>query len=83
MIIEGSANTLTGNAERGHKLAYFNTCAYCGATLDPQEVCDCQEEKEIKREALAAKWRSMTKTESNGQIKFILTTNHEREDGKK
>lgn len=64
-------------------MAYFNTCAYCGATLDPGEHCLCQEEKELKRQALAAKWRSMTKTESSGQIKFLLTTNHEREDGKK
>lgn len=60
-------------------MAYFNTCAYCGATLDPGEKCECDQE----REALAAKWRSMTKTESSGQIKFLLTTNHEREDGKK
>ena len=62
---------------------YCKRCELCGAYLDFSEVCDCQEEKEIKREALAAKWRSMTKTESNGQIKFLLTTNHEREDGKK
>lgn len=62
-------------------MARFQTCAYCGANLDFNESCDCQEEKELKRQAQAAKWRNMTKTESNGQIKFLLT--HEREDAKK
>ena len=63
-------------------MARFQTCAYCGASLDFGEKCDCQEEKELKRQAQAAKWRNMTKTESNGQIKFLLST-HEREDAKK
>ncbi len=25
---------------------YYHTCPYCGANLDPEETCDCREEKE-------------------------------------
>ncbi len=24
-------------------MAYYKTCSYCGANLDPGEKCDCQE----------------------------------------
>lgn len=27
------------------KSNYYNTCKNCGANLDPNEVCDCQQEK--------------------------------------
>jgi len=62
-------------------MPYFKTCAYCGATLDPNEICDCHREAE----AQAEKWRGMTRTERDGQIKIILTTSthYEREDLKK
>jgi Zn-finger nucleic acid-binding protein len=27
-------------------MSYFSKCPYCGANLDPGEVCECLEEKE-------------------------------------
>lgn len=24
------------------KKRYYRTCPYCGANLDPDEICDCQ-----------------------------------------
>ena len=27
-------------------MAYYNTCAYCGAHLDPGEKCNCQDKEE-------------------------------------
>ena len=51
-------------------MAYFNTCAYCGATLDPGERCECIAEKEERRK----QYESMTKKDKDGQITFILTT---------
>lgn len=26
-------------------MSYYKTCPYCGAHLDPVEVCDCQDKK--------------------------------------
>ena len=62
-------------------MPYFKTCAYCGAHLDFSEKCDCQEISARNAE----KWRGMTRTERDGQIKIILTTSthYEREDLKK
>lgn len=31
--------------ERSEKMSYYRTCPYCGANLDPGEVCDCRREK--------------------------------------
>lgn len=31
-------------------MAYYRICPDCGAALDPGEKCECQEEKEKKRE---------------------------------
>ena len=34
-------------------MAYFKTCPYCGASLDPDEKCDCEKESLfIARESL-------------------------------
>lgn len=30
-------------------MAYYNTCPYCGANLDPGEPCDCMKEKEKRK----------------------------------
>lgn len=30
------------HAEGRMKMAYFNKCEYCGASLDPGERCDCR-----------------------------------------
>jgi len=29
-------------------MAYYHTCPYCGANLDPGESCDCRDSKPIK-----------------------------------
>ena len=31
-------------------MAYYRTCPLCGANLDRGEKCECQEEKEKKKE---------------------------------
>lgn len=28
---------------KGEQMNYFKTCPYCGANLDPGEVCDCRD----------------------------------------
>lgn len=32
-------------------MAYYNECPLCGATLDPGERCDCQDEEEAAPDA--------------------------------
>lgn len=27
-------------------MSYYRPCPYCGASLDPGEICDCQEKEE-------------------------------------
>ena len=29
------------------KHTYYHTCPYCGANLDPNEKCDCQQHDEV------------------------------------
>lgn len=29
-------------------MSYYKTCAFCGAVLDPCEICDCRKEKKAK-----------------------------------
>lgn len=46
-------------------MGYFRECQLCGATLDPGEKCECQEESRVLEE----KWSSMTVCNmNNGQI---------------
>lgn len=34
-------------------MAYYHTCSYCGANLDPGEKCDCSKNnKNIKEEKI-------------------------------
>ncbi len=46
---------------------YFNECPYCGASLDPGEKCDCQEEKEQKRKRIEESLPQF-KVEKGGQL---------------
>lgn len=32
-----------GEIRRKRRETYYRTCPYCGASLDPEEVCDCEE----------------------------------------
>lgn len=54
-------------------MAYYNTCPFCGANLDPGESCDCLREKERRRhergQALAV--------ESSGQFYIRGITNEQ------
>ena len=37
---------IVGFITEGDEQMYYHTCPYCGANLDPDEKCDCREEKE-------------------------------------
>ena len=54
---------------------YYQECPYCGANLDPGEVCDCIEERK-KREAaamlLAEKIGAQLEEEENGQFRMAV-----------
>lgn len=55
-------------------MAYYNICPKCGATLDPNEVCDCERESKER----AAKWEKLTKEERGGQLCLLPETEKER-----
>ncbi|MBO5597609.1 MAG: hypothetical protein J5943_03265 [Oribacterium sp.] len=48
-------------------MAFYKTCPFCGANLDPGETCDCQTEKKHKEEEIE-KIVSRLKTEKGGQL---------------
>ena len=47
-------------------MPYYRTCPWCGAALDPGEVCDCRDEKKTAPDA--------TNIES-GKVEIGLPTN--------
>ena len=49
-------------------MAFYKTCNLCGATLDPGENCDCEEqrEREVKR------MEGMFQTGKNGQMQLLF-----------
>ena len=49
---------------------YFHQCPYCGASLDPNETCDCQEEK---------KNAAPKNGELNTQVKFTTFSEQSQE----
>ena len=34
-------------------MPYYHTCPYCGASLDPGETCDCENNKDDEKEDAA------------------------------
>ena len=50
-------------------MAFYRTCPYCGASLDPGERCNCQEEKERVQDFLS---KHLTVDPEDGQLVFIL-----------
>lgn len=50
---------------------YGYICPFCGCHLDPQEKCDCREEKELKKEKLIH-ISNMIKVEKSGQMKMVF-----------
>ena len=49
-------------------MAYYNTCPYCGANLDPNEKCECQTEKN----KLAKQYQEITSKKPDGQVVLAL-----------
>lgn len=63
-------------------MSYFRTCPYCGANLDPGEICDCPDTVIGVAMLLTGdvdRWRnknaapSVTGTESGEDLKAIYT----------
>ena len=50
-------------------MAYYNTCQNCGANLDPGEICDCENERERKREFFNRHLKTESKTR---QLAFVF-----------
>lgn len=48
-------------------MAYYRVCPDCGATLDPDEKCDCKVMKERQKELYSQKIKLSPKT---GQYSF-------------
>lgn len=49
-------------------MAYFNTCPYCDAALDPGEKCDCKRSRAERREHEAVN-RKTAKRERNRMMR--------------
>ena len=56
------------------EMAYYRTCSYCGAALDPGERCECRAEKERSREET----EELLEREETGQMVFRLGDKEER-----
>lgn len=50
-------------------MAYFKVCPYCGGTLDPEEKCDCRDEKKKQEEFYDQHLKMNPRT---GQMTFYL-----------
>lgn len=48
-------------------MAYYKICPRCGASLDPGEQCDCEQEAEEKQKKIL---RLLGREEKNGQYTF-------------
>lgn len=48
-------------------MAYYRICPYCGDALDPDEKCDCQEEKQQDQEFFT---RHLKTDPISGQLTF-------------
>ncbi len=57
-------------------MAYYNICPHCGASLDPGEKCDCQEEKERKQDFFA---KHLRMEPGAGQLAFVFDGRDDRE----
>ena len=42
-------------------MSLYRSCAYCGASLDPSEICDCQIELSELEERTSCKTHSLQK----------------------
>ena len=54
-------------------MAYYNTCPKCGCNLDPDEKCDCENEKAKKQEEKQEFFSRHLKMEPKaGQLAFVF-----------
>ena len=56
-------------------MAFYRTCARCGANLDPGESCDCEQEEKRMRRRFAQAMRVDSKT---GQLAFVFEGKDDR-----
>lgn len=54
---------------------YFNTCDFCGAHLDPNEKCDCRENREKQRREMMS---VINENKQTKQLYFIGGECHEK-----
>lgn len=50
---------------------YYRTCPECGSNLDPGERCDCNEEKESRKEE-SKRVSRMLQIEESGQMSILF-----------
>ena len=50
-------------------MAYYNTCPFCGAHLDPDEKCDCKEREEKNLKSA----EEISYEEKDGQLHFDMS----------
>lgn len=48
-------------------MAFYNVCPKCGANLDPNERCDCEETAEKEKKAME---RFLTQEKGTNQLAF-------------
>lgn len=51
------------------KRTYYHTCEYCGANLDPNELCDCMKEKNTRQSIINLNYKTNPAN--------IVNSNHE------
>lgn len=50
-------------------MAYYRTCPDCGAALDPEEKCDCKDEKKREQEFFT---QYLKREPEEGQLAFVF-----------
>ena len=53
-------------------MSYYRTCPYCGAALDPCEICDCQKQRSQSEARENAK-RTESEQRENHYLKGEVT----------
>lgn len=56
-------------------MSYYRVCPYCGATLDPEEKCECRSEeveKQMRITEQQEEFLSKVKKEKSGQLRLIM-----------
>ena len=51
-------------------MAYYNVCPHCGCSLDPDEKCDCLEQKLEQKKQQEMLFKRIVKADREGQMTF-------------